>query len=323
MLVYHRIAELASDPQCLGVSPARFADHLDVIGERGVPMSLEALVSGARQGGLPAGAVAVTLDDGYADTLHGAAPLLARRQVPATVFVATGALARGREFWWDELERLLLRPGTLPARLCLPVGGEVAEWDLSGVEELTDDDCARHASWTVERAAPPTPRHRVYQDLCRHLRRLPGDVRDRTLDDLSVLARMPRDARATHRPLSAAEVAALARADDITVGSHTESHPSLASLPPAEQRREIASARRLLEEWTGAPVTSFAYPFGGSLDVSDCTTAMAQQAGITIACSTQPGSVRQDTSPHAVPRLVVRNWTRAEFLRRWHGWTAA
>jgi peptidoglycan/xylan/chitin deacetylase (PgdA/CDA1 family) len=64
------------------------------------------MLDAARQGALPAGAVAVTFDDGYADNLANAAPLLVEFGVPATMFLSTGAIVNGCEFWWDDLERI-------------------------------------------------------------------------------------------------------------------------------------------------------------------------------------------------------------------------
>jgi peptidoglycan/xylan/chitin deacetylase (PgdA/CDA1 family) len=58
--------------------------------------------------------VVVTFDDGYADNLYEAKPLLEHYGIPGTFFVVTGYLAqqaeRAHEFWWDELERVVMQP---------------------------------------------------------------------------------------------------------------------------------------------------------------------------------------------------------------------
>jgi peptidoglycan/xylan/chitin deacetylase (PgdA/CDA1 family) len=139
VLLYHRVADLDRDPQCLAVSPARFASHLATIVRAGVPMSLQALLSHSRSGTLPAGAVAVTFDDGYADNLTNAAPLLVDAGVPATMFLSTGAIVNESEFWWDELERAMTA-GTIDNHtyddLCQalrPMRAEERETVLAGI----------------------------------------------------------------------------------------------------------------------------------------------------------------------------------------------
>jgi len=46
------------------------------------------------------------------------------------------------------------------------------------------------------------------------------------------------------------------------VGSHSRSHRDLTKLEPSIQRAEIVTAREVLQEATGSPVLTFAYPFG-------------------------------------------------------------
>lgn len=45
----------------------------------------------------------LTFDDGYANNLHRALPILREFDLPATVFVATGHVGSRRLFWWDRL----------------------------------------------------------------------------------------------------------------------------------------------------------------------------------------------------------------------------
>ena len=320
-LLYHRVTELAADPQRLAVSPARFSDQLDVLCARGVPLPLDALAARARDGTLPANAFAITFDDGYADVLIEALPRLRAAGVPATVFVSAGPAGADREFWWDELERLLLGAGSLPPRLMLPVGERRLEWDLAPAATLSETDVARYRSWCVDDEVVPTRRHAVYLDLCARLRGVSGAARERTLAALARIAGLARTARPSHRRLAPGEIVALAASELITIGSHTASHSSLASLEPGEQRSEVRDGVRALETLIGRPVTAFAYPFGGARDLPGNFATLARAAGVTLACTTEPGSVRHDTDVLRVPRVTVRDWPRAVFDSQWAAWT--
>jgi peptidoglycan/xylan/chitin deacetylase (PgdA/CDA1 family) len=119
---YHRVVNTASDVYDICVSPENFAQHLEILQRNYHPISLSQMVSGLSTGKLPHRSVAVTFDDGYADNLFNAKPLLERFEVPAAVFVSPGNL--GQEFWWDELERMVTSPTTLPESIHLVIGGE-------------------------------------------------------------------------------------------------------------------------------------------------------------------------------------------------------
>src|SRR5690606_36408110 len=110
ILLYHRVTTLENDPWSLAVTPEHFAEHMEVLRRYTYPLPLRDLVQRVRTGRFPEGSVAITFDDGYRDNLYAAKPLLERHEIPATVFIATGYTGREREFWWDELEALLLEP---------------------------------------------------------------------------------------------------------------------------------------------------------------------------------------------------------------------
>src|SRR4029453_8146560 len=78
ILMYHRIAAADRDPWNLCVSPERFDEHLAVLARALRPLSMAQLVQALQERRLPRRAVVVTLDDGYADNLHAAKPLLER-----------------------------------------------------------------------------------------------------------------------------------------------------------------------------------------------------------------------------------------------------
>ena len=90
ILSYHRIAAPSWDPWDLCVSPEHFEKQLEVLAHRAELVPLSDLASQLRAGRRGRPVVALTFDDGYADNLHVAQPLLERYGAPATVFIATG-----------------------------------------------------------------------------------------------------------------------------------------------------------------------------------------------------------------------------------------
>ena len=112
ILGYHRVVGREQDPYGLCVSPTRFEEQLRLLRRYARPTSLQELLGVMEKGGELRGRVVLTFDDGYADTLYRAKPLLEKYEVPATVFVATGFL--GKTFWWDELSNLILYASTIP-----------------------------------------------------------------------------------------------------------------------------------------------------------------------------------------------------------------
>lgn len=83
------------------------------------PLALRDLVACDRLPDRPS--FVVTFDDGWADNFHHAFPVLQELGIPATVFLATGAVADRTPFWWqkpgladDEIERLKRKPNARP-----------------------------------------------------------------------------------------------------------------------------------------------------------------------------------------------------------------
>jgi peptidoglycan/xylan/chitin deacetylase (PgdA/CDA1 family) len=264
--------------------------------------------------------VVVTFDDGYADNLHNAKPLLERYGIPATVFLTTGYVGSEREFWWDELERLLLKPGTLPKVLHLRVNGSTYQWKLSEAARYSEDTSRRHQRWRAWKDAPPSSRQRLYLSLWQLLGTLGEGERQRVLDELREWAAVQPVGRPIHRPLSLEEVLALKQGQLIEVGAHTVTHPTLSALPPDAQRDEIQGSKAELERVLGDPVTSFAYPHGGRSDYAAETVDIVREAGFACACSNSAGIVGQPSDRFRLPRIHVQDWDREEFARRLSRW---
>jgi len=122
VLMYHSVAPHAEDPYQVTVRPNRFHQQmrwLDRRGLRGVSMR-ELLAARRRQ--CDDGLVGLTFDDGYADFLRYALPVLQRYGFSATAFVIAGRL--GAVNVWDALG----------PRKPLMTAGQVREATAAGVE---------------------------------------------------------------------------------------------------------------------------------------------------------------------------------------------
>jgi peptidoglycan/xylan/chitin deacetylase (PgdA/CDA1 family) len=320
ILLYHRVAELESDPQQLQVSASNFAAHLQTIKEIATPISLAELVGNLRSGKVTPRSVVVTFDDGAADNLLTAKPILEREDVPATIFIATGYMNTAREYWWDEVERLLLQPGDLPATLTLTINSHVHTWDLSAQTNYSRADYETHSSWHATRTDEPTIRHQLYRALINVLYPLEPDERFQQLDYLKQWAGDMTVSRDSHRPLTREEVKQLAASGHIEIGAHTVSHSMLAALPASQQRLEIEQSKADLEEILGLPVRSFAYPFGTLSDYTSETVSLVRQLGFDCACSNFKDLVQPGDDLFQLPRLIVRDWTPEEFRNRVANW---
>ncbi len=319
VLAYHRVADLASDPQLLAVTPRHFAEQVEVLRREGYPVRLLDLITAVRDGkSLPRGVI-VTFDDGYADNLISAKPVLERYDVPATVFVTTGYLGGERDFWWDELEKVLLQYATLPSTLSLDISGKLHQWNLSP----SANACGRGACerrWNISERHDPGPRQSVYRELHRLLRPLHEAERRHVLDELTKwvgAGAVPLSHRAA---LSPAEVIDLAEGDLVEVGSHSVTHPVFSHLPARAQRVEIERSKSNLEEILGRPVRSFAYPFGAKSDYTEETAGFVAHAGYLGACANFPAVVEPTTDRFQLPRFLVRDWGGDEFSRRLGAW---
>lgn len=313
VLLYHRIADAEIDPHQLCVSPRHFAEQLAVLTQRYAPLSLIQCAEAMHQGRLPRRVAVITFDDGYADNLHAAMPLLERYGCPATLFITTGQIGSPREFWWDELEKIFLLPGTLPQCLDMEINGHIHHWDLDGATQYTEEQFHSDRTWQAGVGTPPGPRLELFQTIHALLRSLPSGPRTTTMDTLLKWSGASREARPTYRALSSGELTALASTNLIDFGGHTVTHPNLAEQELEVQREEIREGKAALERLVGRAVQSFSYPYGF---YSNPTIDLVRQAGYSVACTCIERVTRIESDLLQLPRLIVRNWDGDEFARR-------
>ncbi|MEP0965608.1 MULTISPECIES: polysaccharide deacetylase family protein [Cyanophyceae] len=314
--MYHRIACPELDPWRLSVTPQHFAEHLAIIRQQAQPMSLQELAAARRDGDVPRRAVVITFDDGYADNLHQAKPLLEKYNIPATVFVTTGHLNSTREFWWDELERVLLTPGRLPETLHLTIAGRPKLWHLGEAANYTAEDFEGDRDRQAWEGLPNS-RLAFYYSVWDALRKLPADQQQTLQDEILAWATTSAQARADYCALTTEELFKLEQDGLVEIGAHTVTHPSLPAHSLTFQHKEIYSSKITLEQLLKHPVKSFAYPFG---DLDKTSVSIVEKCGFEQACSTIQLKVLKGSEELKLPRLEAKNWTSSVFKKNLEIW---
>jgi peptidoglycan/xylan/chitin deacetylase (PgdA/CDA1 family) len=313
LLMYHRIADVDSDPWGLAVSPRNFREHLRVLAHEATCISVGELVHAAAAGHVPPRSVCLTFDDGYRDNLVHASAMLDEFSLPATFFVTSGYLEGHRAFWWDALEWPFFANVTIPERLALDLASGPVTFDFAGDTEYRDEAFAAHRQWRAGNR-PLSKRHRAFLDVWQILQAVPPPERERLLETIRQWAPPAgADTRSLGQPMTPDEVRQLSSRRGIEIGGHTVTHPALAALDRDAQRREIFDNKRRLEELVGRPLRFFSYPHGSHTDE---TVSLLKDAGYEAAFINLAFTFEDSADLFRLPRVTVEDWTGEEFARR-------
>lgn len=226
------------DEELISATPSQFDSQMRHLRENLHPISLQDLITHIDQGSpLPRNAIAVTFDDGFADTYRYAFPILKRYHIPATVFVSTGYVDSGEPFWFELVSYLVYR--VAPGSLELAGGGPFP------VEESR-----------ASRTAALRQIHSTLKDLPNRDRL---EIIDRWAHRYS--RELKHGASAHSQPLSWHQIIEMA-SSGISFGSHSVSHPNLTRLPDRDLGKELAESKRILESTLQRPIDTIAYPIG-------------------------------------------------------------
>jgi peptidoglycan/xylan/chitin deacetylase (PgdA/CDA1 family) len=224
--------------------------------------------------------VAITFDDGYADNVDNAMPVLTKYSVPATFFITSGTLDSG--IMWND--RLLHAIRETPNQHV-----DLGRLGL-GRLQLTRDGSRSDA----------------FKRLIQNLKYRDAVERNELVAAVEEAAAAPPPPRLMMTRQQARELAGEPLAD---IGGHTVSHPILARLPDREAEREIAGGKETLEALIGRRIRCFAYPNGiPDSDYSATHVRMVRNAGFELAVSTSVGGFGPRNDVYQVPR--IKPWDR-------------
>ncbi len=299
--MYHRIAAEAFDPWGLAVSPQRFQAQLAWLQRHRSVIQLRIFAELHRAGRLPARAIAITFDDGYACNAEVAAPLLETHGLAATIFLPTELIAAGQEYWWDDLERIVLGCPAEQIEVQLPSGRHMVQ---IGARQPAD------RTWRPG-DAPSTPRQEGFQAIWRMLREVDPVALRRAMEVLRSQAPDAAHPRKSHRAMTVDEIRRI-QSDRIEMGGHSLTHTALSHRDAATQAAEIGGSRSQCAAITGAMPACFAYPYG---DHDATSVRLAAEAGFTCACTTEAAAVSRTSHPFALPRIQVGDWDETALAR--------
>ncbi|HET9905479.1 MAG TPA: polysaccharide deacetylase family protein [Anaerolineales bacterium] len=299
ILGYHRVAEVESDDYEVCVSPEHFEQQMYALRKYTRPIRLAKLVQCLKVGAVPPSSVAVTFDDGYADNLYEAKPVLEKYEIPATVFVCSGY--QGREFWWDELDRLIMTSKADSSVLRLAVGEKPFDRDRHKVISETS-----FADYRNLRRA-----------LYNFLLGLDVEERNQAMDAIRNWSGFSSSDVSSARSLSSVELLSLADGGLIEIGAHTRFHPILPRLVLEQQKDEILSSKLELEEILERKVEGFAYPHGRATLES---TRIVAEAGFSYACTSLQDVVRPGSDLHGLTRFWQKDVDGDKFMQTLNRW---
>jgi len=243
-------------------------------------VALDELVDALERGGqLPPRALVITFDDGYADNYRLGLPVLRALGLPATVYVATGAVDGGAPFWVAAARTLALRaPGDVlevPGQPAIPLG-------------------------------PRERREVAAKTLTRALVPLRSDARATLLSEAATAAGLDLDRMLAGTMLTWNQIREL-HAAGWTIGAHTVTHANVALAAPEDAEADIVGSRDAVAAALGTGVDHFCYPNSGGQHryVSPGVIEILRRHHFRSATTSRPGALRPDADRFQLPRLGV------------------
>jgi peptidoglycan/xylan/chitin deacetylase (PgdA/CDA1 family) len=238
----------------------------------------------------------ITFDDGYRDNITRALPILRRAQAPFTMYVPTDAITRELYAWWLGLREIFRKYDKV----------EIATIGSS--------------FWCPDLVSKRKALSQVTLWLLGNLGRI-DEFRPFFSDhDISLQSLCDRYF------INEDELRFLANDPLATIGAHTVTHRSLATLGTAEVWRELTDNRAYLQTCLDRDIVHLAYPFGNPDTCGPREAELALRAGFATAVTTsnQPILIRRRESAGLLPRVSIHShWTLAHLDAEISGLTPA
>jgi len=201
--------------------------------------------------------------------------------VPYTIFIAKGFVERTRAIWW-ETAKVLTR------------SKDKFEFDFGGGRETVLTDT-------------PSRKQDAYERIVRYVHTNDEDIavaqvdraaQSRMIEPLSIVDQLI---------MNADELRALAADPLARFGAHTQTHINMARVSADRLGDEISGSIAAVETYIGRRATTFAYPDGTKVAVTQREFDAVAKAGIQLAVTTRPGVLHATSleRPTALSRVSL------------------
>jgi peptidoglycan/xylan/chitin deacetylase (PgdA/CDA1 family) len=312
--MYHRIDKTICDPWDLVVHPKNFEEQLEFLKQNTHVVSMEELTTSLSNKTLKNKTVALTFDDGYLDNFTQAVPILEKYQLPATFYITTGSIGTKDQFWWDQLQDLILLNETLPKKFQLTLNNESFNLDLGDAYQLNQNLKDQIKSWKADQPST-NKRAELYFTLWKTLRTCEPVIRKKYIDDIRNWA--GQQSAHSGKMMNWQHILSLSGKKLFSIGGHTANHPTLGTHPIDIQKKEIMNGMVTLNEMIKKDIAGFAYPHGS---YNQDTISILSEAGFKYAVTTESTSVLNHSKKFELPRFQVKNWERNSFIQNFKRW---
>lgn len=268
---------VSATPEMFERQVAYLKSHYNLVAGKDV----SAFVKGAQD--LPENACLITFDDGYLDNFQNAAPILAKYNAPAVIFLATSRMSEPHlPLWWDEVAQLVSNSDY-----------QVAELPLLGRQSFST----------------PSELDGVCKTLIQAMKRHDVDARNRYIQELTEALGNPVVDR-SHRYFMNWDEVRMLLPQGIEFHAHTVNHPILSQVDEGEAESELVQSRQAIENETDQRAGLFAYPNGEQGDYNTTTLQLLAKHDFDAAFTLVPGPVTQEeviANPYEIRRIYLSN----------------
>ena len=216
---------------------------------------------------LPKKSIAITFDDGYANNLWIAHPILEKYGLKATIYLATGYINSPKIMWSDRLELALVQSKITEFEIMLD---KIHSFDISKLTYKLD----------------------TLKTIKNYIKKANSDINIKILDEIDQKLEIDKSIiiPTIHKFLEWDEIRFMNSSGVWDIGAHTENHYSLGTLQKRVGVKEIInSLLKVKTELSSDVLPLFSYPEGHNFDIPNYAVKFLRSIGLKTAPSANPG----------------------------------